>query len=229
MRYNKREGFTLIELLVVIAIISILAAILFPVFAKAREKARQTKCTNNLKQIGTAIQMYAQDYDGVFCTYQSLAAPVGEVFYSRRLFECGYAGSPNIFFCPSTTAKPNQYKQTSDFQYTYGIRDRRIANSCVDGANTACTQLRLYSIDTPSDFLLVADTVYGPTRTEYGRNCNLASQGTVSGFGIHARHNGTANVLFADGHVVSCPPGKLKALEFGITSIYGEGYDTLNL
>ncbi|MDR3708624.1 MAG: DUF1559 domain-containing protein [Capsulimonadaceae bacterium] len=60
---SKRSGFTLIELLVVIAIISILAAILFPVFASAREKARQSSCTSNLKQIGVAVLAYAQDYD----------------------------------------------------------------------------------------------------------------------------------------------------------------------
>jgi len=62
----KRVGFTLIELLVVIAIIAILAAILFPVFSQAREKARQTQCLNNMKNIGMATQQYVQDYDERF-------------------------------------------------------------------------------------------------------------------------------------------------------------------
>ncbi len=59
----KRNGFTLIELLVVIAIIAILAAILFPVFARAREQARKASCESNLKQISTAILMYSEDFD----------------------------------------------------------------------------------------------------------------------------------------------------------------------
>ena len=61
---TRRPGFTLIELLVVIAIISLLAAILFPVFARAREQARKATCLSNLKQVGVAVAMYAQDYDG---------------------------------------------------------------------------------------------------------------------------------------------------------------------
>src|SRR6059058_3980186 len=66
---SRRRGFTLIELLVVIAIIAILAAILFPVFAQAREKARQSACLSNCKQMGTAVMMYAQDYDETLPAY----------------------------------------------------------------------------------------------------------------------------------------------------------------
>src|SRR5947209_4887361 len=66
LRGPRRRGFTLIELLVMIAIIAILAAILFPVFAQARAKARQAKCQSNLKQLGVAILLYAQDYDETF-------------------------------------------------------------------------------------------------------------------------------------------------------------------
>src|SRR5881396_2310328 len=66
MHRNKGSGFTLIELLVVIAIIAILAAILFPVFAQARESARAISCLSNMKQIGVAMTMYAQDYDERF-------------------------------------------------------------------------------------------------------------------------------------------------------------------
>jgi len=75
MRKTRSAGFTLIELLVVIAIIAILAAILFPVFARARESARRANCLSNLKQLGTSFQMYAQDYDETFPSGLVLAVP----------------------------------------------------------------------------------------------------------------------------------------------------------
>lgn len=79
MKITNKKGFTLIELLVVIAIIAILAAILFPVFAQAREKARQSSCANNLKQIGTASLQYAQDWDEKLYTHRDNCSSTGTV------------------------------------------------------------------------------------------------------------------------------------------------------
>src|SRR4029079_6406619 len=76
---HRQRGFTLIELLVVIAIIAILAAILFPVFAQAREQARKTSCTSNMRQIGLALNMYVQDYDEMLPTQSPENWPVGGV------------------------------------------------------------------------------------------------------------------------------------------------------
>ncbi len=95
MRNFDRRGFTLIELLVVIAIIAILAAILFPVFAKAREKARQTSCTSNTKQLLLAWQMYAQDYDERAVPY---AFPKSDGTCDGS--SCGYASVWNVSIQP---------------------------------------------------------------------------------------------------------------------------------
>jgi prepilin-type N-terminal cleavage/methylation domain-containing protein len=90
--HKRRKGaFTLIELLVVIAIIAILAAILFPVFARARESARRATCLSNLKQLGTAFQMYTQDYDEVYPSGLVLAVPGPE---ANGSFEVMYAKTP---------------------------------------------------------------------------------------------------------------------------------------
>ena len=98
---RRRGAFTLIELLVVIAIIAILAAILFPVFAQAREKARQTQCLSNTKQLGLGISQYIQDYDETL-PMGGWTDPSGSV---DRWFEMVYPYVRNVgvFVCPSET------------------------------------------------------------------------------------------------------------------------------
>ena len=102
---DRRRGFTLIELLVVIAIIAILAAILFPVFAQARAKARQAACMANLKQLGLAFEMYCQDYDellpiwGYGDTSQPDNGP-DEGFYAWDTVIDPYTKNQQILLCP---------------------------------------------------------------------------------------------------------------------------------
>ncbi len=114
---HPRSGFTLIELLVVMAIIAILAAILLPVFAAAREMARGATCKSNLKQIGAAMAMYAQDYDETtvpLLTYAGPALPTGQTLSSRcpRYAHAWhhnlhpYVKNFGVFNCPSATPKP---------------------------------------------------------------------------------------------------------------------------
>ena len=100
-RARRSGGFTLIELLVVIAIIAILAAILFPVFAKAREKARQASCQSNIKQIGIACMQYAQDYDEIMVPNWRGSQFGADDAYTWRLMVFPYIKNEQAFFCPS--------------------------------------------------------------------------------------------------------------------------------
>lgn len=99
-----RRAFTLIELLVVIAIIAILAAILFPVFARAREAARKTACLSNTKQIGTALMMYSQDYEEVLPPPQLGTCPgIGCFAWADVIYP--YVKNEKVFDCPSSTVR----------------------------------------------------------------------------------------------------------------------------
>lgn len=96
----SRKGFTLIELLVVIAIIAILAAILFPVFARAREAARKTSCASNLRQLGLASHMYAQDYDEYMpCDYYACNSSTTHLRLMNQIMP--YVKNTQILYCPS--------------------------------------------------------------------------------------------------------------------------------
>src|SRR5438132_2007241 len=103
MRRLSRLGFTLIELLVVIAIIAILAAILFPVFAQAREKARMSVCLSNQRQLGTALMMYVQDYDETFpyIRFHAYSAQKGTNTYVWKNAVRPYLKSKDVLACPS--------------------------------------------------------------------------------------------------------------------------------
>ncbi len=132
--FTPRRGFTLIELLVVIAIIAILAAILFPVFAQAREKARQSSCLSNLKQIGLAVHMYAQDYDEcmphIKILFAGRADPTEESAddpQSGRVVLNPYVRNEQIFVCPSHRAglpsTSSRYAMTYVF-YGYDLMEK---------------------------------------------------------------------------------------------------------
>jgi len=125
---RKHKGFTLIELLVVIAIISVLASILFPVFARARENARRTSCLSNLKQIGLGLMMYMQDFDGLYparcystknntenpgdstsCSSASTPQMLFPVVSGSRWFFGAYIKDHDVFQCPSYGNTANSY------------------------------------------------------------------------------------------------------------------------
>lgn len=177
MRTRLRHGFTLIELLVVIAIIAILAAILFPVFAQAREKARAASCLSNLKQIGLGIMMYVQDYDETYPTayqYKNNTATTnggsagGYIHYSAMIQP--YIKNTNIWVCPSDanrgiapdnppcanwldTSTPGCEAQVPRISY--------IANSSVlprkRGPQDAPNVVGMAAIDAPADVIAIAE------------------------------------------------------------------------
>ncbi len=126
-----KRGFTLIELLVVIAIIAILAAILFPVFARAREKARQTSCLSNIKQITLGVMMYMQDYDEMVPRF--LVGSSGTSDHIRAWWGDArvgaYVNNREIFKCPSgkrhSTIRPD-YAANYNFHGTWSLADSGI-------------------------------------------------------------------------------------------------------
>jgi len=142
---KSQSGFTLIELLVVIAIIAILAAILFPVFAQAREKARQASCLSNEKQIGLALLMYVQDYDEQFPSGSKLSYPNGPGSINPIEYGVGWAGqvypytkNAQILKCPDdSTASVNATGGKAALYPVSYVYNRNIAINSADAALNA--------------------------------------------------------------------------------------------
>ncbi len=215
---KKRNGFTLIELLVVIAIISILAAILFPVFARVREKARATSCLSNLKQFGLAIEQYKQDYDGKFPSAR-WAGGAGR-WYDHYLD--AYVKNKQIQICPSNPNWYIGYSYNWAFGYDNGIPARSGLTLSFCGS-----EIPVYNgvsdaiVTNPSQSVVLLDgslTYYNLTITNSYSDASARS--TMDTFSAPrtsvaspdsflatnynhpqaAVHNGGANALYADGH-----------------------------
>ena len=212
-----KRGFTLIELLVVIAIIAILAAILFPVFAKAREKARQASCLSNVKQLCLAVLQYAQDYDE---TLNSCYGSINGVGSSRRWYYQGstnegmlypYIKNAQVFICPS--GKGN-----------YGANRALMGDGNQGGRNLAIVAKPAETIILGDALASGGDPVTGldttPTESWGGMIASLTripsyGPGTAcNGHGLMAiRHNEVANLGFLDGHAKAMKPGQTDTPE----------------
>jgi prepilin-type N-terminal cleavage/methylation domain-containing protein/prepilin-type processing-associated H-X9-DG protein len=212
---KTRTGFTLIELLVVIAIIAILAAILFPVFAKAREKARQSSCLSNVKQLTLAILQYTQDYDEGFPNiyqWNSASGPFWGIIQSTD----PYIKNTQVHDCPSASHR-STLTSLGSRSYAYHI-------SLFPSVSAAP---KMGVIQRPAEIVMMADATmdrnlqgwlltpsYGILKANLdGTNCTICGNTHNSefwtvpphaweqpGFNIIERHNGTANVGFCDGH-----------------------------
>jgi len=189
---QMRKGFTLIELLVVIAIIAILAAILFPVFARAREKARQTSCLSNCKQMGLAVMMYASDFDE---TYAPGYSTDGQIWYTLIH---PYTMNSQLLLCPSSlmplSLAASERGYGSHLDYGCNIRIMPIISW---GQHV----WKMAEVVYPAETVAIAEADWTRNTADY--HCSNAwrlSSGCGPDTFVPARHNGGANIVFCDGH-----------------------------
>jgi prepilin-type N-terminal cleavage/methylation domain-containing protein len=209
---RTQRGFTLIELLVVIAIIAILAAILFPVFAKAREKARQTSCLSNVRQITTASLSYAQDYDEKWPFHDNempTNAPATGPWVHWVEMTSPYAKNEQLYVCPSLPSIPDATNPYVGFSYPYHYAQSSQASRSVwsDAAGRWINDGKsLAVVDSPAESLLIGES--GPYNWDppYGKNYWLGwslNWYYCAGWwpNMYASpHNEMANLSAMDGH-----------------------------
>jgi len=220
----RDRGFTLIELLVVIAIIAILAAILFPVFARAREKACQASCMSNLKEIGLAILMYAGDSDEMLPGYRMRLGGDSNARGSGW-YDCvaPYVKNEQLAICPSyhytsTYARGNMPNASGywgrKYEGSYGATARDASVTPYIGPtpwNYYPPGVKLAAILKPAEtvLLLESTTDWMQQKTCYGLddNGNFLPMDSFNRVGrMDFRHNGMMNVLWCDGHVKASGP-----------------------
>lgn len=227
---RKREGFTLVELLVVVAIIIILAAILFPIFSKAREKAQQTRCINNLKQIGSAIEMYEDDYQGGILPVTIGADAVGAADkgsswgtywqdlvdpYLKQLKKGSSGGSTKgqgeVYTCPSAPTDSATGGSSWQMGKTYGYNpylNKNISNVMV---KFPAVTLRITEV---GDYTLpnIHDPNIGNQDPGYKGGswyAPIPNRSKPFAYNLQLQapgwHNGYNDTLWFDGHVSSVP------------------------
>ncbi|MGI5819910.1 MAG: prepilin-type N-terminal cleavage/methylation domain-containing protein [Armatimonadota bacterium] len=205
----RKSGFTLIELLVVIAIIAILAAILFPVFARAREKARQSSCLSNTKQILIGVQMYSQDYDETLPRSRFwVAGTSNHYLYTRAVRP--YVKNEQLFLCPSAL--------NAAYCEDWGSSPHRSQVSYGYNHDNENSNAKLAGIEYPAETILIADGsgyAWIPTADP------VAVEGTD--YRIQARHNGTANLGFVDGHAKSYAESAINGRDGLRADLNGDG------
>jgi prepilin-type N-terminal cleavage/methylation domain-containing protein/prepilin-type processing-associated H-X9-DG protein len=224
---RRSSGFTLIELLVVIAILAILAAILFPVFAQAREAARKASCASNLRQLGAATQMYVQDHDGQYFQHWFRSQPLTYWFgrvdngtapptvYREEGLLYPYVRNFNLQRCPSFTGQFAYNGATAGYGYNYVY----LASPDPADFNTwGARGVPEARIERPTMCTVFADSgTYSAGAVKETLSIFPPSSTIPFNFPVvHFRHHGLANVLFADGHVKAHSPTLAGAPHAGV-------------
>jgi len=219
---HASSGFTLIELLVVIAIIAILASILFPVFAKVREKARQISCASNVRQLGMAVQEYVDDYDEVLP-----GAMVGKnstTFVGGWMYIVNYSATSASSFDPTRGSLYPYVKDTRvymcpDDSYNANAGDSYAINSCLTNfvGNGYANGNLLAVYDYPSTTILFGEEAFSGAATGSTDDGFLL----VNANQASTRHTGGSNFDFLDGHVKYDPHPAVDQtiLQYGDSSL----------